>query len=494
MKLTAAIFVLGLVASSTAAPSRSLHRRRFGQQNPPVEREISGLAAVNAKQPGLAGTLSGQVPSALLGDTDPCSKLRLADTIVKAAPTDANTLAAAQRLVNAEQNFNPFNGGKPTFCTDASLPTTPALRGILPLISEEDNLRNAAATNVLTKKSLTDALAGNVKDVTGKSVALQLVELGFTDFKNAPAVGSLVAPAIAPAPTGSGDILVVGGTIGPAPSTVAVAAPTTAAAPTSAATEPPLAAPKKKCAAKKLSAPTGTAVPAPIPTATAEPAPMPTATAAPMPMPNPPMSEPAAAPTATAMPVPPVRTVIETQTEVVTTTTPCTVTLSVTVTVQPTADPATPAPTVAPTMAPVPTPVPAPAPAPAPTTVAPAPAPTTVAPAPAPTTVPTTRTTTTAAPAPTAAPPASNVIFQPAPLDGLTFDPLIRSNDPNRPFQVAGDTFVGAGAACLRVGDRLQNKCADNLNATGRGTQINAICTPAKTNATRDCIVVSGSA
>ncbi|KAI9094561.1 hypothetical protein DFS34DRAFT_628202 [Phlyctochytrium arcticum] len=328
MKLSTAIFALTLVASTTiAAPAGGMQRRRFGQQNPPVQGEIGGLAALKN---GQAGTLSGQVPSTLLGAADPCLKLRLADTIVQEAGGDAAALAAAQRLVNAEQNFNPFNGGKPTFCADASLPATPALRGILPLISEEDNLNNAAATNVITKKSLADALAGTVKDVTGKSIAQQLIDAGFNDFKNA------------------------GG----------------------AATPPPPA--------------TGTTAPPPPPAPTT--------------------------PTAGGIPK-------------------C-------------------------------DPVPAPAPAP------------TAAPAPAPTGVPA---------------PAAGVIFQPAGLDGLTFDPLVRSSDPARPFQVAQDTFVQAGAACGRVGDRLNNKCANNLNASGRGSEIGAICTPAKTTATQGCLTAAGA-
>ncbi|TPX63754.1 hypothetical protein SpCBS45565_g06376 [Spizellomyces sp. 'palustris'] len=186
MKFIVTALVLSLVGTSVADTER-LSRRRFGQQNPPVEGKIGQLQALKN---GLAGTLSGQVPSTLLGAADPCAKLQLADTIVQAAPGDAATLAAARELVNAEQNFNPANNGKPKFCGNANLPATKELRGILPKISEADNLQGAAAFNQISSKSLADALAGNVKNVDGKSVADQIVEAGFTDFAGAPAAGN----------------------------------------------------------------------------------------------------------------------------------------------------------------------------------------------------------------------------------------------------------------------------------------------------------------
>ncbi|KNC97106.1 uncharacterized protein SPPG_07501 [Spizellomyces punctatus DAOM BR117] len=185
MKFIVTALVLSLVGTSVA--DTRLNRRRFGQQNPPVEGKIGQLQALKN---GLAGTLSGQVPSTLLGAADPCAKLQLADTIVQAAPGDAATLAAARELVNAEQNFNPANNGKPKFCGNPNLPATKELRGILPKISEVDNLQGAAAFNQISSKSLADALAGNVKNVDGKSVADQIVEAGFTDFAGAPVAGN----------------------------------------------------------------------------------------------------------------------------------------------------------------------------------------------------------------------------------------------------------------------------------------------------------------
>ncbi|RKO87837.1 hypothetical protein BDK51DRAFT_9704, partial [Blyttiomyces helicus] len=47
---------------------------------------------------------------------------------------------------------------------------------------------------------------------------------------------------------------------------------------------------------------------------------------------------------------------------------------------------------------------------------------------------------------------------------GLTSAPLVLSSDPTRRFQVAQDTFVGQGAACQRVADKLFNLCANALN------------------------------
>lgn len=138
------------------------------------------------------------------------------------------------KLVNAEQNFNPNGGGKPKFCGNPALPKTAALRGILPKISEEDNLNGAAAFNVVSDKSLADALAGVVKNVDGKSVADQIVEAGFSDFTGAPAApaggAGVPAPPAPPADTNQNKEQVVTQTV----SVTVTVCPTEGAQPTQA--------------------------------------------------------------------------------------------------------------------------------------------------------------------------------------------------------------------------------------------------------------------
>ncbi|KAI8819500.1 uncharacterized protein EV422DRAFT_115397 [Fimicolochytrium jonesii] len=180
----ASLLLSSLAGQSLALPT--LSARRFGQQNPAVQGEISGL---NFAQPGLSGTLSGTVPSTLLGAADPCAKLRLADQIVAAPrsnPADQAPLFAAMKLVNAEQNFNPANGaGRPVFCNDGNLPATKQLRGILPHISDVDGLVGAAAYNTIADATLATALKGGKnKSCRGQSIAEQVKLAGFTDFKD----------------------------------------------------------------------------------------------------------------------------------------------------------------------------------------------------------------------------------------------------------------------------------------------------------------------
>ncbi len=47
---------------------------------------------------------------------------------------DPAVLAGAAQLVGAEKNFNPSAQSIPTLCSDATLPATEALRGIVPLV------------------------------------------------------------------------------------------------------------------------------------------------------------------------------------------------------------------------------------------------------------------------------------------------------------------------------------------------------------------------
>ncbi|KAK6829885.1 hypothetical protein PG987_010469 [Apiospora arundinis] len=156
---------------------------RFGQEGA-VQNAIQSLSSFG--QPGQAGTLAGQTPSVLLAAADPCAKLELADKIVTSLGNDPAVIKGAAALVQAEQNFNPFNVKVPNICDDASLPATAELRGIVPLV--DPAVDGAAAENQNAATSLTKPF-----DASGKSVAAIMKANGFSNFATkgaaAPAAG-----------------------------------------------------------------------------------------------------------------------------------------------------------------------------------------------------------------------------------------------------------------------------------------------------------------
>lgn len=84
-------------------------------------------------------------------------------------------MTAAIGMVAAEKNFNPFAQDIPTVCSDPTLPTTEALRGITPLI--DPDVGGADVANALSDKTKTTPL-----DATGLSVADLLSQNGFSNF------------------------------------------------------------------------------------------------------------------------------------------------------------------------------------------------------------------------------------------------------------------------------------------------------------------------
>lgn len=108
--------------------------------------------------------------------TNLTSQLTLADTIVDQLGNDDAVIAAAQALVGAEKNFNPSAQDVPTFCSDASLPVTEALRGILPLVDPAVN--NSAVANDNAAASLAKPL-----NADGLSIADLSSANGFDDFQ-----------------------------------------------------------------------------------------------------------------------------------------------------------------------------------------------------------------------------------------------------------------------------------------------------------------------
>jgi hypothetical protein len=122
---------------------------RFGQENVP----IAAISAVKGGASGAAATIGGATISDLLGAANACAKLSRADDIVTQLGGGADAIAAAKGLVAAEKNTNPFaNGNVQNVCGDASLPVTPELRGITPLIDPAVDVDGAAAA--LSKQSL----------------------------------------------------------------------------------------------------------------------------------------------------------------------------------------------------------------------------------------------------------------------------------------------------------------------------------------------------
>jgi hypothetical protein len=146
---------------------------RFSQEGL-VQSAVQALS--DRGSPGAAGTDAGQTPGVLLAGANACAKLTLADKIVKDLGNTADVIAAAQKLVAAEKNFNPSAQSIPTICSDATLPVTLALRGITPLI--DPAVVGADVANALSAQTLKAPLANNA----GKSIADLLKLNGFSNF------------------------------------------------------------------------------------------------------------------------------------------------------------------------------------------------------------------------------------------------------------------------------------------------------------------------
>lgn len=150
----------------------AIAQARFGQEQVPVS-AVTALS--NFGNPGEAATLAGGIPGSLLAAADPCAKLTLADKIVSTLGTDAAVISAAQQLVAAEQNFNPFVVSIPNICGDATLPATEELRGIVPLV--DPAVTGSDAENANSASSLNSPF-----DATGLSVAEVMIAQGFSNF------------------------------------------------------------------------------------------------------------------------------------------------------------------------------------------------------------------------------------------------------------------------------------------------------------------------
>ncbi|OAL48956.1 hypothetical protein IQ07DRAFT_644971 [Pyrenochaeta sp. DS3sAY3a] len=145
---------------------------RFGQEQVP----IAAISAVQGGDAGAAATIAGAAISDLLGAANSCAKLVRADQVFTELGGGADALAAAIGLVTAEKNTNPFaNGNVQNVCGDATLPVTPELRGITPLIDPDVDVGGAVA-------ALSASSAANPLDATGLSIFDLLDQAGLGDL------------------------------------------------------------------------------------------------------------------------------------------------------------------------------------------------------------------------------------------------------------------------------------------------------------------------
>jgi len=125
------------------------------------------------------------------------SQLTLADKIVTQLGTDPSVIDAAKGLVAAEQNFNPFVVSIPSICSDATLPATAELRGVVPLI--DPAVTGSDTENANSKTSLTTPF-----DANGLSVAEIMAAQGFSNLTAVAADGTKAAAGGAAAGAATG--------------------------------------------------------------------------------------------------------------------------------------------------------------------------------------------------------------------------------------------------------------------------------------------------
>ncbi|MCJ1309374.1 hypothetical protein MMC25_003033 [Agyrium rufum] len=166
---------------------------RFGQEQVPV---AAIQAVTSGGGSGVAATLAGGSISTILAASNSCDKLTFADKIIAELGTGADAVTAAQGLVAAEKNFNPFAASIPTVCSDPTLPTTAVLRGITPKI--DPAVGGSALANQLSAQSLKAPFQAD-----GMSVADLLIANGFSNFTKQASSGTTAAVSTSAGNTGA---------------------------------------------------------------------------------------------------------------------------------------------------------------------------------------------------------------------------------------------------------------------------------------------------
>jgi hypothetical protein len=132
-------------------------------------------------------------------------QLQQADLIVSELGTDPQVIFAAIGLVAAEQNFNPFVVSIPTICSDPTLPTTAALRGVVPQV--DPAVGGSDVENANSAKSKTAPFSN-----FGMSVAQVMAAQGFTNFTSSGAAGAASGAASVAASTAASSAVSVAAT------------------------------------------------------------------------------------------------------------------------------------------------------------------------------------------------------------------------------------------------------------------------------------------
>ena len=145
-------------------------------------------------------------------------QLKQADLIVSELGTDPQVISAAIGLVAAEQNFNPFVVSIPTICNDPTLPTTVALRGVVPLVDPAVGDSDVENANSATSKTSPFSNAG-------LSVAQVMVAQGFSNFTLSTGGSASSGAASGAAPAAASSAVVVAASDPPTTLVTQVASP-----------------------------------------------------------------------------------------------------------------------------------------------------------------------------------------------------------------------------------------------------------------------------
>ncbi|KAI9137992.1 hypothetical protein BKA69DRAFT_1148153 [Paraphysoderma sedebokerense] len=175
-------------------PLTHLQKRRFNQENK-IQELISTFKGLQNPY-----AIAGPAVNTLLPDANPCDVIDVAQKVIDGG----GSVNDARKVLTLEKNFNPFTVQSASICLDPSKPENPQLRGILPLLDPALPLANE--TNIKTQERNDKIFSGELDGVAlakGKSIADQLVELGFIKIQGVNPPEKQNPPTPTPAPTNS---------------------------------------------------------------------------------------------------------------------------------------------------------------------------------------------------------------------------------------------------------------------------------------------------